>query len=71
MKNTEHVRLNPDGTYICRACDDFYKPNLPAPITMVEVMMAEWMRLHENCMDKKQEEWKIQRASAISAKISP
>jgi hypothetical protein len=68
--NREHVRINPDGTYVCRACDDFYKPNLPAPITMVEVMMNEWMRLHEKC-ELKKEEWKIQSASAIAAKTSP
>lgn len=53
MEN-EHVRIEPDGTYVCRHCHDFYKPNLPCPITMAEVMMAEWMRLHKDC-----EAWKI------------
>jgi hypothetical protein len=62
----EHVRIEPDGTYVCRHCNDFYKPNLPCPITMAEVMMAEWMRLHKDC-----EAWTYGKASAIEANTSP
>jgi len=53
-KNNDHVVIDSSqgGTFRCLRCSETYRPNLPAPISMVIAMSNAFIEMHSGC-----EEW--------------
>ena len=53
-KSADHVVFGAEngGTFRCRRCSETYRPQLPAPITMVSAMAKAFIEMHQDC-----EEW--------------
>jgi hypothetical protein len=51
--SADHVVIETKNqAFTCLHCKAWYQPNLPAPLSMVAVMMDEFVRIHKDCPEK-------------------